>query len=209
MQQTTHQMRQLQINTPQPFQEQFYRMKGPMTPEMIAKYGESQARNKLIVSELQKSVGQKNQWKNRLMREHHHFKDLASKWKLVDDTLNNQEKDLTKLRKLLTEFDEKTLELNKDISKATSFISEVNDHQLEVGFQIQAIQVDMHKISQFSQKLEQAIHFYQSSQFEFYNEIEIPSAFFIELQYHQRKLIEKLELKVSEAQKIAQHLMDA
>jgi hypothetical protein len=62
-----------------------------------------------------------------------------------------------------------------------------------VAFQVQALSIDVYRLMQYREQLGQAIHWYQNSGQEFYNKIEVPSEFFVQLQRHHEKVIKMFE----------------
>ena len=73
------------------------------------------------------------------------------------------------------------VKLDQNIDEAVSFLQNLNQQQVSVSFQIQALRVDLNKMIQFREHLGQSLSFYQNSTDEFYNKIEVPSQFFVDL----------------------------
>ena len=97
--------------------------------------------------------------------------------------------------------------LESEINQAVKYLQKLNISQQSVAFQIQALNVDLYKLKQFREQLGQAIHFYQSSGDEFYNKIQTPSEFFVQMQQHHEKVLAMFEQKVKEAEAIVSALV--
>lgn len=66
----------------------------------------------------------------------------------------------------------------------------------------------MNKLNSFREQLGFQIQAYQSQAGEFYNQVQLPSDFFFQMQQHHEKLLQQYEFKIREAEVLAKVLYD-